>query len=364
MGRKAVFGLDFDGCGEIVNWRIIYLDEIASLDLANNKKLAAINTAKYKACERVFIESIQLLAKNRDNPEVTCASNRQSGRIDKRMQPRFGGSGSNMSGLDTLSDFAQRQQFIFNPVLLVDAVLGKPAGSGFQDRTLGTPGLNIQGGPVKEWDPSKCFTLSHQFKLLSEVSPEQEIDFFFIDDDYKQTIFNGLKEYFIQNPDCLPANIHIHMIKFDYQHIFELELQLSEIDDMARQLMFPMMSISKNSAGCIVVDETPSFGSLLVLNPYEQLVQAKKDWLRTFTDSLNLEGFYQRSLKDFVFGIRKEVICNPNCKTLSDIQLKLELLQPANLTMPESFDIWFGELTLLALSEVPMGNLSSPTISV
>lgn len=358
MPRKAVFGIDFDGCGEIVNWRAIYFDEISALNLANNKDLAALNQLKYKACEKVFIETLKSLAQHRDNPEVTCASNRQSGRLDNLMQHRYGGAGSNLSALDTLSNFAQRQQFAFNPVLLVDAVLGMPVGSGFLNRKLGTHKLNIKDGPAGEWDPAKCWMLSHQLNVLAEASPNQEIDFFFFDDDHKQTIFSGLEVYFLQNPDCFPVNIHLHMMKFDYQCIFELRLEPSEIDNVVKQLMFPVMSISKNCTGCIMVSHTPNFRSLLALNPYEQLVKDKKDWLKTFTSSLLLQGFYHQMLKNYALGIRREVIFNPNCQTLSDIQVQLEALRPENLTMPENFEIWYGELSLLALSEVPIANQS------
>lgn len=354
MSRQAVFGLDWDGCAEIIKSNDLYQKDRNWLHTSGqyNEHIDKIYQAKFAACHQVFLETISKLARHRINHEVTCASNRQSRYLDKMLQQRFGGSGTNYSALDELKAFADEVHFAFNPILFADKIHEKPKATSFFDEELTrSRHLNIGPMPNFEWDPFKAYTLNHQFEDYAEQG--QNIDFFFIDDDSRNKIADALIEYFSRWPDALPDNIHFHMIKFDYQNIFDLDVALEEIESVAAQLVCPIFSMHKNEYGQLRIQKDSNFESLLAPSPAEEQVKARVDWLVSFIERHTSLAFFNGELSGYFSSIKRNIIFNNECNTLSKIQSALASHRPKGLIMTKEFETWYGELCFLSLCETP-----------
>ena len=137
-------------------------------------------------------------------------SNRQSVSLDNFNTQK----NKNGSCFTALSKYSQEKDWEFNGFLLADVVDEK-----FK---LRNPRLE-SGTAIKnrrydcEFDELKVSIIKHQLEdVIRNHGSEKKIKFVFIDDDIKNTIIKALQEHFVLNPDELPSNIELTLVKFDW----------------------------------------------------------------------------------------------------------------------------------------------------
>ncbi|HAT2047356.1 TPA: type IV secretion protein Dot [Legionella pneumophila] len=175
-------GFDYDGCVGVTNLINI---------VAQNPKLV----------QRIRDTS------NHYTKEVTLiASNRQSGRDDKR-NARSNGNGS---------CFVQIRKFCtdlgmeFDPFLLADAYNLVPAGTSLREATDPANDEKIQNGWLH--DKSKTTLVYAHMQRASSLEAREQVDYFFYDD--REDILEGLHQFFSVNPELIPSNVKMHLVKY------------------------------------------------------------------------------------------------------------------------------------------------------
>ncbi|HAT6978925.1 TPA: type IV secretion protein Dot [Legionella pneumophila] len=179
-------GFDYDGCVGVTNLINI---------VAQNPKLV----------QRIRDTS------NRYTKEVALiASNRQSDRDDKR-NARSNGNGS---------CFVQIRKFCtdlgmeFDPFLLADAYNLVLAGTSLREATDPANDGKIQNGWLH--DKSKTTLVYAHMQRASSLEAREQVDYFFYDD--REDILEGLHQFFSTNPELIPSNVTMHLIKYACNH--------------------------------------------------------------------------------------------------------------------------------------------------
>ena len=216
---NIVFSLDYDGCSSILfeATKSAWLEKVSA-----PQYLAYTETMKniLGACKEVLSETLDALHSSHEGiPEIYCGSNRQSRWLDNITKTQ---GGATDSAFDSLRAYCIEKGWTFNPYLLADKYLRKDSGFSI-DNPQATSDRHIRnyGNKLNEWDPAKTEIISEQLKKVSEANKGNIVDFYFIDDDDKNRILPGLREYFLANPEKLPPNVRLHLIKYDWQDLVE-----------------------------------------------------------------------------------------------------------------------------------------------
>jgi len=214
------FSLDFDGCSCIL-FDSTRQTILRGIELAGYEAFGPTFINIADAAKEVFSETLDRLSASKPlAPEVFCGSNRQSRWLDN-ITRRQGGSDD--SAFDELRGFCREKGWRFNPFLLADKYLRQHDGYSI-DNPEATSHRSISNNvkwKLNEWDPTKIDIISEQIKRASINAGRDFVDFYFIDDDHKNTIIPGLKSYFLTCAASLPSNVRLHFIKYDWYTLIE-----------------------------------------------------------------------------------------------------------------------------------------------
>lgn len=151
-----------------------------------------------------------------DSVDLYVGSNRQSHKLDA-FNMKANQNGSCFTNYEKL---AQKKGWIFRRLLLGDNIelnsqrqedvtnVRKPplpAGSTMADPSIEAP-----------YDTTKIAIIKYQLEDLARHYPDEEVEFYFMDDDHKDIIIPTLKEHFEKHPQDIPRGITLHLIKFDW----------------------------------------------------------------------------------------------------------------------------------------------------
>lgn len=189
--KIIVYSLDYDGCTDILS------DELYAKYKDNNEITSALSLLRNKL--NAFFDKNEEISKD---VEVYVGSNRQSKYLDKK-NTDCSGNGSCFTTFDRL---CTQRNWMFRPLLLADVHNNQPSGSSWQDE-------NLHCG---YFEPCKTDILYHQLRDTEKNHPNNEIHFYFMDDDAHHEILPGLKKFCTARSKDLSRNIHIHLIKFDW----------------------------------------------------------------------------------------------------------------------------------------------------
>lgn len=64
------------------------------------------------------------------------------------------------------------------------------------------------------FDQDKLFQVYAKMHRLAAQTPDEEIDYYFVDDDKNNTIFLKLREFFDKFPEMRPRNVNLHLAKY------------------------------------------------------------------------------------------------------------------------------------------------------
>lgn len=175
-------GFDYDGCVGVTNLINI---------VAQNPKLIQ----RIRETSNYYTKEVALIA-----------SNRQSDRDDKR-NARSNGNGSCFIQIQKLCiDLGME----FDPFLLADAYNLVPAGTSLHEATNPANGGKIQNGWLH--DKSKTSLVYAHMQRASSLEAREQIDYFFYDD--REDILEGLYQFFSENPELIPSNVRMHLVKY------------------------------------------------------------------------------------------------------------------------------------------------------
>ncbi|ANN95737.1 TPA: lpg1717 family Dot/Icm T4SS effector [Legionella pneumophila] len=175
-------GFDYDGCVGVTNLINI---------VAQNPKLVQ----RIRETSNYYTKEVALIA-----------SNRQSDRDDKR-NARSNGNGSCFIQIQKLcTDLGME----FDPFLLADAYNLVPAGTSLHEATNPANGAKIQNGWLH--DKSKTSLVYAHMQRASSLEAREQIDYFFYDD--REDILEGLYQFFSANPELIPSNVTMHLVKY------------------------------------------------------------------------------------------------------------------------------------------------------
>jgi len=256
------FSLDFDGCSCIL------------FDATKDKVLKQVSSPAHiayypvvinliEAAKEVFSETLNALIEGyRKTPEVFCGSNRQSRLLDNKIRT---GLGSPDSALDMLSTYCTERGFLFNKFLLIDKYRVQADGSPVADGdSFLLENEKTYDGELdickksNEWDPDKIEILCEQVKRAGAAKPDDILDFYFLDDDLKNKIIPGLKAYFLANPSALPSNVRLHLIKYNWQELYNPKyLQLGTSKDTFKTLAKSLVQPQGVIEHCELAEEAP-----------------------------------------------------------------------------------------------------------
>ena len=196
MAKVTIFSLDYDGCSDV-----LFDELIKSYEHAGASVQAGLMAMRAKL--NTFLEREASFS---EKPvELYVGSNRQSHALDELNSMKHGiNNGRCFTNFPAL---CEAKHWLFRPLLLADVDNHKPAGTALTD-----PSLNCH------FDEKKIQTIENQVMDAVKNHPDDEVHFYFLDDDAKKTIFRGLATYFAseENAVKIPANIHLHFVKFDW----------------------------------------------------------------------------------------------------------------------------------------------------
>ncbi|TIE22133.1 type IV secretion protein Dot, partial [Legionella pneumophila] len=98
----------------------------------------------------------------------------------------------------------------FDPFLLADAYNLVPAGTSLHEATNPANGGKIQNGWLH--DKSKTSLVYAHMQRASSLEAREQIDYFFYDD--REDILEGLYQFFSENPELIPSNVRMHLVKY------------------------------------------------------------------------------------------------------------------------------------------------------
>ncbi len=190
MRKICVISLDYDGCGDILFNNIF-------LEFKSETEKAAIKNIRQK-----LLAYLTEITKDADQVVLFVGSNRQDFSHNMLCANDF----KNGSCFKNYEDLCKKNKWIFNKLLLADIQNGKPAGTSMTNARI-----HCYVGH------SKIDIIKGQFENLKNNYPDDNVSFYFFDDDSKDFILPNLATYF-KNPDNhIPDNVkNFKLIKYDW----------------------------------------------------------------------------------------------------------------------------------------------------
>ena len=221
-----VLSLDYDGCCFVLDdsnavsgiehmlssYRKYIVDNIHNSIQSEsmNKKINTFVEHASKKIKEKLEGYLSVYSDSCDGVSLYVGSNRQSVSLDDSNEQK----NKNGSCFTALSKYSQEKDWEFNGFLLADVVDEK-----FKLRNPRLEsGTAINNGKYNcEFDELKVRIIKHQLEdVIGNHGSEKKIKFVFIDDDIDNTIIKSLEEHFVLNPDELPSNIELTLVKFDW----------------------------------------------------------------------------------------------------------------------------------------------------
>jgi hypothetical protein len=202
--KLAVYSIDYDGCLASTCYN-------QSVQPSPEKKLIEANSHLFHTIAQ------EIRREKFSDVIVMTGSNRQSQELDQFNAYEHGNNSSFpqlkyvTSAISRLSGF----NCTLDTTLLADFFNDKPAGSSYQ---IATNGQNQRNQDKTCFDESKITLLYAQVHKIAAEYPNHKIIFNFFDDranNYFGDILPGLKIYFTQHPELLPANVALQLYFYD-----------------------------------------------------------------------------------------------------------------------------------------------------
>jgi hypothetical protein len=233
MPKTIIFSLDYDGCSDILFQEIFikyekHLRDLrpeqrlnidmalkeAKNELANFLDKKAQEAEKVQEVKEVKAKEAKLQSVEQKSVEVYIGSNRQSHALEAFNMS----SNENGSCFTNLQKLCEEKSWIFRKLLLADVENNQGEGSAFVDKRL-----------TCTFDKTKIETLQNQLKHVANKHRTDEVHFYFLDDDNKDSILPALRKKFEDGEEIF-ENIHLHLIKFDwYAKALEKKEGLKEV---------------------------------------------------------------------------------------------------------------------------------------
>ncbi len=237
--RKVALSFEWDGCGEILDLpynQFInkYMRLITQSDRDYLKRVLEL-------IKKLFLSYLKELGEDASS-ELFVGSLRQSLNLDNEGTKQF----DNKACFPVLKRIANENDWTFNPLLLAD-IYDEQDNERKPPLKLGTAMYDKQYDTCI--DAHKIDIVSTQIQELAIKYPNEEIDYYFIDND--EEVLERLCQYFEDYPEHKPQNISLHLMKFDWFSIFENAVYRNLSDEVIKAQMNNVLQTVKSFPSAI-----------------------------------------------------------------------------------------------------------------
>lgn len=204
MPDVVIFSLDYDGCSDILFKEYQRYYDYYQADPANRPEYR--EAAMLFLLQQKFVEFLKEKAKDAKEVEGYIGSNRQSPALD-RLNAKMNDNGL---AFINLPQFYQSNGWTFRSLLLADIEHRLSPGSVFKKQSL-CPCSRAH------FDQDKIQIIKNQLLDAAKNHPDNEVHFYFPDDDTDKKMLPRLKAYFEKEENREKfKHIHLHLYEFDY----------------------------------------------------------------------------------------------------------------------------------------------------
>ncbi|EKD54148.1 MAG: hypothetical protein ACD_60C00120G0018 [uncultured bacterium] len=198
MPKIAVLSLDYDGCADI-----LFDDLIASYQSEKGSSISASFIKNLLLLRKKFMSYLNLITQDSAYVELYVGSTRQSIALDDAIAQAQG----NGSCFKNYTQLCLEKNWSFQKLLLADVKNTVSVGTAMQNKSL-----------TCTKDQEKIITIQHQLKdAASRISnPDDEINFYFFDDDPKGIIIPALIKCGGKLLDGIFCKINFFIVKYDW----------------------------------------------------------------------------------------------------------------------------------------------------
>jgi len=230
MPKRVYFSFDYDGCSAILFKEIfesVKQDIIKDQRLSDFQRLVQFDKVftKMENAKECFEGFIKDRSKDATKVRLYVGSNRQSHGLDKANQDLnnngscFKNFAKYVEDKNAENKGSESDKWIFCPLLLADRY---DEYGGTRKEKVGTA-MNLKPELDCEFDALKVKTIKMQIDHIAKMAkkyPDDQHEFYFLDDDYKDVILKALYHNFVDGD--FPKNISIHLVKYDWHgYVFE-----------------------------------------------------------------------------------------------------------------------------------------------
>lgn len=205
MSKVVIFSLDYDGCSDILFKEYKACYDYYQADPANRPEYR--EAAMLFLLQEKLAEFLKEKAKEAKEVEGYIGSNRQSPALDKL------NASNNQNGLafTNLRQFYENNGWTFRSLLLADVEHHLRPGSVFKNQRLCSCNTHAH------FDRDKIQIIENQLLDAAKNYPDDEVHFYFLDDDQDKKMLPRLKAYFEKEKNREKfKHIHLHFYGFDY----------------------------------------------------------------------------------------------------------------------------------------------------
>jgi hypothetical protein len=201
MPKVTIFSLDYDGCGDI-----LFAEQVEQRGRILREEVLTI--------QKKLNNFLNEKANQGDQVELYIGSARQSEELDIK------GDHTNKNGLcyKNYDLLCKTKKWTFRRLLL------------FKDIIPSYESITPSDLEHIRRDRPKIPIIKYQLLEIAKKHPKSTVDFYFIDDDSNNSIFEYLINHLKKNKKELPINVRLHLVRFDWmRELYDYENALELI---------------------------------------------------------------------------------------------------------------------------------------
>ncbi len=221
---KVVLSIDYDGCGAIlINSGKVVGDKYHEQLKKRRMNPDGLDNIIF-SCYKLFMDKLDEITEGME-VDLYVGSNRQSKELNFHNMK----SQKNGDCFKNYQELATQKGWTFRKKLLADimnaegdfyAPLRQNSGEAM-DIALDDSSTDTRLDKTI-FDRTKVQIIKCQLESVGKHHPDEPVDFYFFDDDAKNKILPALKQYFTENPQDIPSNVTLHLVKSDYFPALEM----------------------------------------------------------------------------------------------------------------------------------------------